>query len=258
MACNPKPRGSIALSLRARCLQLRKARMDALTSSSTTIETMSDPSKIMEKGSFIEGDRLPPRGGLPLGVVLGVTISVLVGLLLGGLTAVQLYREERRELVARQDLLAESLAPLAAEIERASSLGEIEKQLLSSARAEVARGQSDFNLLLVNNDGRPIASALSSTISSPPPIHSTPRFPFRSKFFETEGGVLTAWQSDSEFITEMTTRRYAAWLDIGVAVFGNNYRGPADHPFARYEAVESPADVHPQGRNGLPGQASAG
>jgi HAMP domain-containing protein len=147
-----------------------------------------------------------------------MTISVLVGLLLGGLTALQLHREERRELAAREDLLAELLAPLAAEIERASSLSEIEKHVSSSARAELARGQSDFNLMLVDNDGRQIASALSSTVSSPPPDSLQAEVPVSSGVLETGGGVLSAWQSDSEFIAEMTRRRHAAWLDIGVAV----------------------------------------
>ena len=64
----------------------------------------------------------PPTRGLPLAVLLGVTISVLVALLLGALTTYQLHRDERRELEAREGLLAESLVPLAEQFEEATSI----------------------------------------------------------------------------------------------------------------------------------------
>ena len=192
--------------------------MDALKSPSTTTEPTSATPIIVRNDSFIETGRVPPRGGLPLGVVLGVTISVLVGLLLGGLTAIQLHREGRRELKARQELLAESLAPLAAEIERAFSLDEIEKHLSSTVRAEIASGHSDFNLLLRGGDSRIASSALAGTTTSPPPDSLQAEIPVRSALLATGGGTLTAWQGDSEFATEVASRRHAAWLDIGIAV----------------------------------------
>ena len=177
------------------------------------------PVKIVEKGSFIEGDRPPPRGGLPLGVVLGVTISVLVGLLLGGLTAYNCIARSAGNSLPARICLAESLAPLAAEIERASSLVEIEKHLSSSARAEIARGHSDFNLIARRNR-RPTDSVGPLRYHFLSAAEFTPRRGPRAVNLsrKRDGGVLTAWQSDSEFITEMTNRRHAAWLDIGVAV----------------------------------------
>ncbi len=167
---------------------------------------------------LIDIDRLPPRGGLPLGFALGVTISVLVGLLLSGLTALQLRREERMEIRARQDLLAESLAPLAAEIERASSRGEIEQHLTSSADSEITRGHSDFNLILSDGDGRVVDSALAGFTTSPPPDSLQVQIPVRSAWLARGRGTLTVWQGDPDFATEMARRRRAAWLDIGATV----------------------------------------
>lgn len=166
----------------------------------------------------IDEGRLPPRGGLPLGVLLGVSISVLAALLLGGLTAIQLHREERSERATLQGLLAESLAPLAAELERASNLGEIEQHLTSSARAEIARGPSDFNLTLRSGDGRVVASALTGRTLSPPPGSLRAKMSVSSPLLASGRGTLTAWQNGSEFATEMEDRRHAAWLDIGAAV----------------------------------------
>lgn len=192
--------------------------MDALKSFSIATEPISVAPAKAQSQSFDEGVHLPPRGGLPLGVVLGVTISVLVGLLLGGLTALQLQREERQELRARQELLAESLAPLAVDVERSSSLDEMEQLLSSSARAEIDRGHSDFNLILSDNDGRVLCSALTSMTTSAPPSSLQAEIPVQSTLLATGGGRLSVWQSDSEFTSEMAERRHSAWFDIGIAM----------------------------------------
>jgi len=166
----------------------------------------------------IDTSRLPPQGGLPLGTILGVSISLFVTLVLGGLTAAQLHREERRELAIREGLLAESLAPLAAEIEGSSELGEISQKIAYSARAERARGHTDFNLVLSDGDGRVVISAFADAGTRPQPDSLKARAPVRSALLKAGGGTLTAWQSSSGFAAEMASRRRAAWLDIGATV----------------------------------------
>ena len=210
-----------------------------LLSPTATEPVSPEPRTVLDDPSINEG-RLPPRGGLPLGAVLGVTISVLMALLLGGLTTLQLHREERRELAARQGLLAESLAPLAAEIERASGLGEIEQHLSSSARAEIASGRSDFNLMLRDGDGQVVASALAGADTSPPPNSIQAHMTVRSAVMTPGRGTLTAWQGASGFAAEMASRRHAAWLDIGATVLAVILRSG------------SRADTHKRARTGCP------
>ena len=194
------------------------AGMEELTLSPPATEPIYSAMNSTPDDPSINEGHLSPRGGLPLGTILGVAIGLLVALLLGGLTAAQLRREERRELTARQKLLAESLAPLAAEIERAYSLDEIEQRLSSAVRAEIASGHSDFNLLLRGGERRIAGSALSGTITSPPPDSLQAEIPVRSALLATGGGTLTAWQRDSEFAAEVASRRQAAWFDIGATV----------------------------------------
>ncbi len=184
----------------------------------TAIETGPSETAIVSNEPLIRLVDLPPRGGLPLGVALGVTISVLVGLLLSGLTALQLHREVRRELAARQELLAESLAPVGAEIETAASLGAIEQRLSSSLQAEIRRGHSDFNLILSDGNGRIVGSALAGFVTSPPPDSLRAQIPVRSVWLASGRGSLTAWQGDSDFAAEMADRRRAARLDIGITI----------------------------------------
>jgi ppGpp synthetase/RelA/SpoT-type nucleotidyltranferase len=155
---------------------------------------------------------------MPLGTILGVSLSLFVALVLGGLTAVQLRREEHRELAIRQGLLAESLAPLAAEIEGSSGLGEILQKMSYSARAERARGHTDFNLVLSDGDGRVVISAFPGADTTPPLDTLRAQTPVRSAYLTAGAGTLTAWQNASGFAAEMASRRRAAWFDIGATV----------------------------------------
>ena len=181
-------------------------------------EDMTSASRMPLDVSLLDDHRNPPRGGLPLGAVLGVSISLLVALLLGSLTAIQLHREERREITIREGLLGESLAPLVAEIERSSSIGEISEHLSSGARAEIARGHLDFNLALYDDDGRVVDSVLAGADTAPPPGSLQAQMPVHSTLFDSGRGTLVAWQGAAGFIADMAARRHAAWLDIGVAV----------------------------------------
>jgi HAMP domain-containing protein len=163
-------------------------------------------------------DQRPPRTGLALGTALGLTISVLVMVVFGGLTAVQLRREERQERAARERLLAESLAPIATEIERATDLLQVNQLLSAAERAEMARGAEDFNLALLDRDGRSVASAPPRGASRPPTDALQARTPVRSTALASGIGTLTVWQDASDFSAEMASRRRSAWIDIAVTI----------------------------------------
>lgn len=167
----------------------------------------------------LERDPLPPTGGLPLGTALGITISILVVLVLGGLTTIQLQREERRERSAREQLLHESFAPLVEEIERAASLDEVRRLVASAELAEETLGRTAVNLVLTDGAGRPVGSRPAGGVDSRPPdgsLHTV--LPVRSPLFPTGSARLIAWQDDTEFAADMADRRSSAWLDIVATV----------------------------------------
>ncbi len=207
-------------------------------------------------GPVLEQCRQPPRGGLPLGAVLGATITALLASLLGGLTAFQLHREEHAEISARQGLLAEVVAPLAAEIERAGDLAEIERLLSSTVRAETARGRSDFRLMLCDQEGRPVVSVPRETDALPLGNAVRAQVPVLSALLGSGHGTLTVSQRDAWLIAEMVKRRRAAWLDIGVTVLAVSLvvqlmiyllvSLPLNHLLTAFEKVEQgyPAKPH--------------
>lgn len=186
----------------------------------TPTETKSEPFALraMAEDPALDEALPPPQRGLPLGAVLGVTISLLVALLLGGMTTLQLHREEHREIAARQGLLAESLAPLSSEMEGAADIGEIERLLSSCRRAEAARGRRDYNVMLRDGDGRVVASAIEGDGTSPAPDSIQAKVSVRSPLLASGHGTLTAWQNDSGLAAEMESRRHAARIDIAAAV----------------------------------------
>ena len=160
----------------------------------------------------------PPPRGLPLGALLGVTISVLVALLLGGLTALQLHRDERRELAVLEGVLAESLAPLAGQIEEARSLSEIAQRLSSQRLAEISSGRPDYNLVLRDADGRVLASADSTGYVSPPEDSLHTSITVRPKALSFSAATLMVWQETARLSSEMALRRHEALFDIGITV----------------------------------------
>jgi len=160
----------------------------------------------------------PPRRGLKIGPSLALCITVVLVVVLGGLSAVQLRREARQERDARQALLAESLAPLAAEVADASGLDEIRERLAAYQQSFVVRGHPDHQVVLFDENGVVIAcsdrgreampeSALSTSIVVQAPALSAGR------------GSLTVWQDGSGLITELARRRRLVWFDICVTGF---------------------------------------
>lgn len=180
--------------------------------------TLASPSSPSPKAVSVDADLGPPRRGLPLAVLLGVTISVLVALLLGALTTFQLHRDERRELEAREGLLAESLVPLAEQIEEATSIGEIAQRLSSHRLAEITMGRPDYNVVLSEADGSVLASAGSSGSVSlqKNSLHASMRVQLKAP--STGTGTLIVWQEASELSSEMIRRRHEAKFDIAITV----------------------------------------
>ena len=110
------------------------------------------------------------------------------------------------KVAVRQEFLAEALAPLVSEIERASDLGEIERLLSLSAHAEIAQGRSDFNLMLCDGDGRVVSSALADDETLPPQDAIQTQVAVQSAELTLGWGTLTAWHDDFGLVAEMAIR----------------------------------------------------
>lgn len=181
-------------------------------------DTFPAPATPSSPGVSADERQPPPSFGLPLGPVLGLTISLLVALLLGGLTAVQLHRDEQRERRSREDLLSESLAPLVQQIEGADTLGDIAQLLSSSRLAELSLGRRDFNVVLRGADRRVLASSTPTVNPSPPEEALQASVIVHPRAVTSGTASLVVWQDGSELAAEMAFRRREALFDIGVTV----------------------------------------
>lgn len=170
------------------------------------------------RATSVAGAVPPPARGIPLGFILGLTISVLVMILLGGLTSIQMDRDEKRERAAREGLLAESVAPLVEQVKEAKSVGEIQRCCSALRLAEIALGRTDYNVVVRSAAGEVVGFGGADIREGLPEDSLRTSVNVRSKAFPHEVLTLTAWQNASVFSTEMAQRRREAWTDIGITV----------------------------------------
>jgi len=158
-----------------------------------------------------------PARGVPLGWRLGLTTSVIVTLVLGVLTGVVQNREIERGREDRRLLLEQTLAPLAADVEKAARLDTIQERLSHFQVAHFARGHGSVRVVLLDAAGRIVATPLTGPAPQPPPDALTARVPVRSRLLPGEKGDLEIWQDETRF-REMASRRWRQWLlSLGVA-----------------------------------------
>ncbi|MDD5309835.1 MAG: hypothetical protein PHU25_21170 [Deltaproteobacteria bacterium] len=160
----------------------------------------------------------PPRRGLGLGLQLGLATSAIVVAVLGTLTLVQHERDGDSERRAREALLKESLAPLAADIEQAKNLDEIRERLMSFQQAYVWRGHADHQVDLVDGEGGAIASSFEGSLVRPPDGALQARVSIVSPLLEGGRGTLAAWQDGTGLARDMARQWRAEWVDIVVTV----------------------------------------
>jgi hypothetical protein len=159
-----------------------------------------------------------PHRGLGLGLELGLATSAIVVVVLGTLTLVQHLRDGDNERRAREALLAESLAPLASDIERARSLEEIRERIEDFQQAYVWRGHADHQVDLVDGDGSVIASSFQGSLVRPPDGALQARVPIASPLLDGGKGTLAAWQDGTGLGRELARQWNAEWIDIVVTV----------------------------------------
>ncbi len=160
-------------------------------------------------------DHLPPRRGLPLGLRLGLAVALTVALVLGGTTSLQQRRETRREWRDREQLLAESLAPLARDLETAAGVDEMRFALETFQQAYVWRGHPDHQVRLLDADGRVVAASQADPgPADPAPMRAAVEV--LSPLLEGGRGTLEVWQDASQFRAEARERWRLWWVNIAV------------------------------------------
>jgi ppGpp synthetase/RelA/SpoT-type nucleotidyltranferase len=157
-----------------------------------------------------------PARGLPLGLRLGLSVATTVVLVLGGVTALQQRREITRERHDREVLLAESLAPLAAEVEAAASLDEVRNQLASFQRAYVWRGYPDHQVALMDGSGRVVTASVAGVAVAPPESALRASVAVQSTLLPGGIGQLEVWQDASVFVAESAARWRLWWFTIAL------------------------------------------
>lgn len=156
-----------------------------------------------------------PARGLPLGLRLGLLLATTVVLVLGGVTALQQRREMAREWRDREALLAESLAPLAVEVESATTLDEIRDQLTSFQQAYLWRGYSDHQVALTDATQRVVTTSVPG-MTSVPETALRASVPVSSALLPGGTGRLEVWQDALQFRAEVRARWRLWWFNIAL------------------------------------------
>jgi hypothetical protein len=158
-----------------------------------------------------------PARGVPLGWRLGLTTSVIVTIVLGVLTGVVQKREIERGREDRRQLLEQTLAPLAADVEEASDLATVQDRLSRFQVAHFSRGHGSVRVVLLDGKARAVATPLTGPAQQPPADALTARVPVRSRLLPGQRGELEIWQDETRF-RQMAARRWRQWiLSLGVA-----------------------------------------
>lgn len=160
----------------------------------------------------------PPKIGMSLFWRLGLTASAIVISLLSALLAWQDASEVERWRHDRSELLAESLAPLQADIEQAGSWDEIELRLRAFEAAYATGRHPHHRLLLQNDAGIPVAmSSDEPDLALTGPV-MTAEVPISSSLLAHHSGKLIVQQDASQFEEDVRRLRIRGGITIAVTV----------------------------------------
>jgi len=160
----------------------------------------------------------PPLRGVPLRWRLGLTTSIIVTLVLGSLTFVVQRREIDRGWEERETLLAQIAAPLASDLEAATTAGGLEERIRTFQDAHFRRGYAGLHAVLRDTRGRVAASSRLGPHVAPPPGSLRAEVPIRNVLLPGGSGLLEVWQEGAVFGATIE-RRWKQWLlSLAVAI----------------------------------------
>ena len=157
----------------------------------------------------------PPRG-VPFGLVLGPILVLVVCIVLGALSHLEQRREIRQERTDRQDLLEQSLAPLAEELETATTTADIKALVTRAHHAYTDRGLPTHWLRIEDATGRLVAEASPMPPAAPPEGSLVASIPVASSLLDGGAGTLTVVKDASRLAADVRERWRMWWLDLVV------------------------------------------
>jgi ppGpp synthetase/RelA/SpoT-type nucleotidyltranferase len=101
-----------------------------------------------------------PTRGLSLGLSLTLSTVLIVSLVMGGVTFIQHIIELRNQHDVRENLLKESLAPLAARLESATNMTELRQDVEQFHLSYINKGYPSHEVLLLDEKDQVIVSTL--------------------------------------------------------------------------------------------------
>lgn len=156
----------------------------------------------------------PPPRGLPLGLSLGLILAVVVS----GVLSLTTLREQEREIAVerseREALLAESLAPLAEDLSRITSIADARSRIDAFQQSYLDRGYADHNVVLLTADGSPLLTPASDRQANPPADALIASAPIRSELIPGHRGQVLVWQEAGTLNDDMRRRWRVWWLDL--------------------------------------------
>lgn len=153
----------------------------------------------------------PPARGVPLSVRLGLVTSLVVVSVIGVLTFVNQQQEIGRDRRALEAQLAESLAPLAFEVEQAVSIDHLQSRVRTYQQGFASRGHPDTRLAIRDHHGQIVTCVPAPGEGGLSLVHTlTASVTVTSPFLPTGTGVLTLSQDGSAFAAEVA-RRWHFW-----------------------------------------------
>lgn len=102
----------------------------------------------------------PVRRGLPLGWHLILSTALIIAVVMGGISVSQQLADMRQERATHQNLLRDSLVPLAARMEGVGSLQQMRDLVKEFHEAHLDFGDAEHNVVLIDSAGVLILSTL--------------------------------------------------------------------------------------------------
>jgi len=160
-----------------------------------------------------------PQRGLSLGLRLTLSTVLIVSLVMGGVTFIQHTIDLRNQHIVHENLLKESLSPLAARIEKASTLEELQHDIEQFHLSYSNRGYPSHEVVLLDGSNTVIVSTRSESIIEGDKYTFKASVPISLQVLDNEIGTLTVLKDITEY-ERSVKRQWTFWVIHMVITLG--------------------------------------